>query len=79
VEKRNLLAVVPHESSDYLTSHQRSRFGVARPALADIAVGVVLPPFNAHGVLLMPPPLTVPIVTGRLGHTSSPSCVQTWT
>ena len=68
VEKRNLLAVVPRESSEYLTSHQRARFGVARPALADIAVGVVLPPYNAHGVLLIPPPVTVPIAIGRLSH-----------
>ena len=68
IEKRHVLAVVPLESADYVSSRRLTRFGVTRPTLLSLAVGIVLPPFSGQGILFLPPPLTLPIALARLSH-----------
>ena len=68
IAKRHVLAVMPKEPPGYVNSRRISRFGVTPPSLSAIPVGMVLPPFNGHGMLLMPLPLTLPIVLARLAH-----------
>jgi hypothetical protein len=66
VEKRHILLATPKESADYLVARRLARFGVARPLLVSVPVGIVVPPFTVRGVVLLSPPINAWSISKRL-------------
>ena len=51
VQKRDVLLVVPRESTDQLTQRRMQRFGITAPNLTRLAVLVAVPPYLAKGIV----------------------------
>jgi hypothetical protein len=56
IEKEQILAAVPLETAQLISSHRTMMLGLARPNLMSLTVDMVLPPYYGHGVIWMPPP-----------------------